>query len=169
MNTLNLSAQLAGLVGIGLSLLYLHNRNMRNILLCKMMIDIAWGIHYLLLGAFMGVFVNAISLFREITFLCNRNHPPKYQLLIFIVLNYIAVGFTWKGFYSVLPALACTFATYSFWQKSVVRARYIALLNNCLFFAYDFCVGSLSGIVCETLTFASVLLSILKTGRNKCD
>jgi len=133
------SAQVIGFIGTALSLAYLHRKNMKNILIMKMMIDIVWALHYAMLSAYTGLFVNLICLLREITFLRNKGEPQKYQLLIFVALNCINSWLTWESAYSILPAVGGILATYSFWQKRVARTRFVALLNNILFFTYDVC------------------------------
>lgn len=165
MNILSQSAQIVGFIGTLLSLIYLHRKNIKNILITKMMIDIIWGLHYAMLGAYTGLFANLICLIREITFLKNKGEPQKYQLLIFVALNCLNTCVTWKSVYSIFPAMAGILATYSFWQKNVTRTRLIALLNNVLFFTYDVCVGSLSGMICESLTFISVVFALIKNNK----
>lgn len=161
--TISQIAEFVGIIGILFSLICFHGKNMKNVLKIKLCIDITWGIHYLLLGAFSGFATNLICLFREIVFINQkkRSAPSKAWPIFFVVLNFIGAICTWKSIYSLIPAFVSMLATYSFWQNNVHRARIIAILNNLLMFTYDVCVLSHSGMVNETLAFISNIIALI--------
>ena len=160
-------AQFVGIVGMILSAIYLHNKKMKNILIFKMTMDCVWAIHYIMLGALTGFFINVISLFREIIFLRNNEKPKRLHLICFTGINCITAMLTWNGIHSILPAIGCILATYSLWQKKPDITRKIALVNNVLFFIYDGCIGSVSGMMSETFTFISVLIALKRNKEDK--
>ncbi len=162
-------AQALGVAGIAVFLFCFHGRDMKQVRRIKMLVDVIWGAHYFLLGAYSGFAINVVCFFREIVFLNSdrKFFSSKLWLYVFILLNLVSAAFTWESFYSLLPALTACIATYSFWQNHVGRARGLALTNNVLMFTYDIFVGSFTGLVGEVLAFASVSIAILRNRKNK--
>lgn len=159
-----LIAQFVGALGVGVFLFCYHFKDMKNVLKVKLLVDVIWGTHYFLLGAYAGCATNAICCMRELVFMNNdkRIFKSKIWLWIFVVLNYVGAALTWKGLYSIIPAVVSTLATFSFWQKDVKYARRIGIANNALMFTYDVFVGSYMGMVGESLSFFSVLLAMYR-------
>lgn len=162
-------AQCVGVLGIVAFLLCFHFKNMKNVLKVKLIVDIIWGTHYFLLGAYSAFATNAISCIRELVFMNNNKgiFRKKFWLWLFVCIYFISAVFTWKGLYSIIPMCVSTLATFSFWQKDVRYARKIAVTNNVLMFTYDIFTGSYAGMVAESLSFFSVLLAMYRSHREK--
>ena len=162
MNTVEIIAQGIGILGIVVFLLCFHFNNMKNVLKVKLLVDIIWGTHYFLLGAYSGFATNAVCCVRELIFMNNNKKAfkSKIWLYIFIAFNITTAIITWKSFYSILPAICSSLATISFWQKDVRYARKIAIVNNVLMFTYDIFAASYAGMIGETLSFISVLAAM---------
>lgn len=164
MTTVEIIAQWIGVLGIVVFLLCFQFNNMKNVLKVKLLVDIIWGTHYFLLGAFAGFVINLVACMREIVFM--NNHRRAFRsgkwLYAFIVFNIIGAIVTWKGVYSVIPAIVSIMATISFWQKEVKYARRIAVANNVLMFTYDIFVSSYAGLIGETLAFVSVVTAMIR-------
>ena len=157
-------AQVIGVFGVAACMLCFHGKNMKWVVRGKLIADILWAIHYFMLGATTGGITNVVCLCRELVYM-NKDKKPfgsKWWLVFFLVLNWGLCIWKWSGIYSILPAIATTFATYSFWQNSVKRTRCIALVNNALMFSYDIFVNSYSGLVCESLTAISVIDALIR-------
>lgn len=166
-----LIAQCVGALGVVVFLLCYHFKDMKNVLKVKLLVDIIWGVHYFLLGAYSGCATNAICCVRELVFMNNDKGILKNRIWLwfFVALNFVGAALTWKGFYSIIPAVVSTLATFSFWQKDVKHARKIGITNNMLMFTYDVFVGSYMGMVGESLSFFSVLIAMFRnrTKQNK--
>lgn len=162
MNLLQFIAQIIGILGIIVFLLCYHFKNMKSILKVKLLVDVIWGTHYFMLGAYSGFATNSICCIRELIFMNNAKKlfRSKIWLLVFIMLNIGTALLTWQGYFSIIPALASSMATFSFWQKDVRIARKIAITNNVLMFIYDIFVSSYAGMIGESLSFVSVLIAI---------
>lgn len=162
MNLLQLIAQIIGVLGIIVFLFCYHFKNMKSVLKVKLLVDVIWGTHYFLLGAYSGFVTNAICFIRELIFMnkTKKLFKSKIWLWVFITLNIGTALLTWQGYFSIIPALVSSMATFSFWQKDVRIARKIAILNNVLMFIYDIFVSSYAGMVGESLSFVSVWIAI---------
>lgn len=164
MTTAEILAQIMGICGIIIFIIMFHFGSMKNVLKMKMTMDIFWALHFLLIGATSAFATNMICFIRENVFIRNdkKFFGAKAWLWIFIAFNLISAVLTWKGYYSILPAIASSLATYSFWQKNVKVARIIGFSNNIMMFTYDIFAGSLMGIIGETLAFLSVIIAMYR-------
>lgn len=167
MTLAQIAAQVFGAIGILVFIILYQFNDMKNVLKAKMSMDVLWAAHYLLLGAYSAFATNLICLGRELVFFNDDKKPFKSKawLWIFIAFNIVSAILTWKGFYSIFPAVASSLATVSFHQKNITVARIIGITNNILMFTYDIFVGSYMGLVGETLAFISVILAIFRNAR----
>ena len=164
MTIIEIIAQYIGILGIGVFLLCFHFNSMKNVLKVKLLVDVIWGTHYFLLGAYSGFATNAVCCVRELVFMNNNKKFLKSRiwLYVFILFNITTAIITWQRFYSLIPAVVSSMATISFWQKDVRYARKIAITNNVLMFIYDIFVASYAGMVGEALAFISVLMAMIR-------
>lgn len=153
-------AQCIGGLGIVAFIIMYWFRTMKQVRIAKLCMDIFWGIHYLLLGATAGAVANAVCFIREIVFIGSDkpDFKAKKWLVLFVGINVITAIVTWKGFYSILPAIVSVLGTYGFWQKNIKTARRLAVVCNVLMFTYDLFISSYVGMVGETLAFISVII-----------
>lgn len=162
MDKTQILAQIFGAVGIAIFVIMYHSKNVNNVLKKKFVIDIAWAMHYFLIGGYTGCATNVICCARELVFMNNDKKIFKSRgwLILFLLINWISAGLMWQGAYSILPAIVSTLGTYSFWQKNITVARIIALGSNVLMFVYDIFVMSYMGMLGETLAFFSVIFAL---------
>lgn len=160
-------AQIFGAIGILVFILLYQFNSMKSVLKTKMTMDVLWAVHYLLLGAYSAFSINLICLVKELVFFNDdkKFFKSKLWLWIFIAFNLVSAVLTWKGYYSVFPAIASSLATISFHQKNITVARVIGITNNVLMFAYDIFVGSYMGLIGETLAFVAVIFAMYKSAR----
>ena len=157
-------AQIFGTAGI-ITFIFLYQfDDMKKVLKVKMLMDVLWATHYLLLGATSAFLVNSICIVREFVFLNNdkKFFKSKIWLWIFISFNIVSAILTWKNAFSILPAIASSLATISFNQRNVTFARVVGMSNNVMMFTYDIFVKSYTGLIAETLAFISVVIAILR-------
>lgn len=157
-------AQLFGALGIVVFVAMYHFNKMQGVLRAKLLMDALWATHFFLLGAYTGFVTNCVCMLREIVFMNNKHKffRSKIWFWLFLIVILFAGFYTWQGWHSVIPAIASSLATISFWQKNVKVARYIGAINNVMMFTYDVFVGSYTGMLGETLAFVSVVAAILR-------
>ena len=169
MTTTSIIAQIFGMAGILAFIMLYQFNDMKKVLKTKMVMDVLWASHYLLLGATSAFAVNAICLVRECVFINDdkKIFKSRIWLWIFIAFNIVSAILTWKGYFSILPAMTSTLATISFKQKSVKVARVIGITNNVMMFIYDIFVGSYMGLIAESLAFLAVVVAIFRNKSQK--
>lgn len=159
MININLIGHISGAVGIAVNVLIYQQKNNKGILFLKLLSDIVWMIHYLLISAYSGAAVALIGIVRELVFIFVKKHRERW-LILFLVISFVSSYLTYKNIYSILPALASAISVISFWQKSPIRTKYLSLPISACMGVYSFMNGSFSGVCNEILTVISSVVSI---------
>ena len=142
-----------------------QQKSRRKLLICKLLADVFWVVHYFLLGAFGGMVPNFVGIFRELTFM--QRDRKRWASLPFIPVIFILANWT-IGFSSfsspinILPIAASTFVTISLWLRSPALTKIISVPVSLTFLIYDLFVGSWIGVINESLAICSILLSFLR-------
>lgn len=72
--------QMIGGVGIAVNMLTLQQKTRRALLICKLVADILWFAHYMLIGAYSGAGICVVAVFRELIFIQRRNKNGRTAL-----------------------------------------------------------------------------------------
>lgn len=157
-------AQIFGFCSIGCSLIIYSRRKRSQILVCKLIQDLSWAVHYLLLGCYTPVATNLTCGLRESVF-CNRQKhkwaaSPVWPAF-FIVFFWLSAAFTWAGPCSILPAMSSTFSTAGFWMKDPKRIKLLMFPSNTCTLLYNILKAhSLSVYIGIAFTWTAVIVSL---------
>lgn len=150
---------------ISLFLLYLQ-KNRKSLLFCKFTADICWVLHYLCLGAMGGAIPNFVGIFREIVFVNRKQNNWADRIIwpvIFIAINLTLGIVTMKFYINLLPVCASAFVTVALYLRKPLLTKLLSLPVSAVFLIYDIFVGSYIGIINESLSIISILISLSKT------
>lgn len=153
-----------GVFGVIINFTLYRQKNRKNLLGAKLISDIIWGIHYILIPAYNGAITCGISTVREIVFL-NKKHnwaKSKLWLVFFILCNTVSIISGWNGIYSVLPACASIVSVIVFWIGNPNLTRCVQIPISVSFLIYNFTHNSYMGIVNEVLSLISIVTFIIK-------
>lgn len=159
---------LAQLFGIGamVSLFSVYQQNARKKLItAKLCADVFWVIHYLLLGGIAGMIPNFIGIFRELVFMNRENKKWANKVIwpiLFILCGWAMGIYTFSSAFNILPIAASTFVTVSLWIKNPTLTKLITIPICTAFIIYDFHVGSFIGIINESLSICSIIISFVR-------
>ncbi|HBJ11014.1 MAG TPA: hypothetical protein DDY61_04860 [Ruminococcaceae bacterium] len=167
---MRLTAQIFG-VGAMISLFIGYQQNERKKLVAaKLSADAFWVVHYLLLGGIAGMIPNFIGIFREIVFINRENKKWADKVIwpaVFIIISWVMGIFTFRSAFNILPIAASTFVTVSLWLKNPIITKIITVPVCLAFLVYDVYVGSVIGIINESVSVISIIISFLKNIHNK--
>ncbi len=163
-------AQLIGVLGMAALFMSYQQTERKKLIGCKLIADIIWVIHYLMLGAVGGAIPNFVGIFRELVFMQRSDENKKWAKspvipIIFILINWTLAIITWKSALSLLPICASTFVTISLWVKNPKLTRTIGAPVSVAFIIYDIFVGSWIGIINESVALVSIITSYIKNDR----
>jgi hypothetical protein len=162
---MELVAQLVGFGGLTLAIIAFQINNRKKLILLHMAAATIFTLHFFMLGAFTGASLNAINIARNYIFAKKYDYKwarSPWVLATFITLFVIAGALTWDGWYSVLPVIGMVAGSVAFWMKNTTTIRFLALIAPPCWFAYNFIVGSIPGMIAEILIFSSIVAAIIR-------
>ncbi len=167
-----IATQIIGFIGTGLFVFSYQFKDSKRLFFVQMCANIAYVIHFFMLGAFTGSINIAISLLRNFV-LINSNKTwarSKYWLWLFVAMHITVTFFTWQDSFSLLPAIGMIAITIASWTRNGKKIRMTNIfINSPAWLIYDIYTVSYSGIVCELLTLISVIVSFFRYGVKALD
>lgn len=171
MNNYLISQGLVILATIFISVTYFE-KNRKNILILFIFYSVLYGIHYLLLSALTGFFMNMVSIGRNIIFYRHEKKKQENSIYFLIILFIIIIlfgVFSYNDMFSIISMSASLISTYSVWQRNIKVYRILAIIVSICFIIYAIHINSLFAIITEVILlmaeFIGVLLLVLKKGK----
>lgn len=164
-----MTAHIIGFLGIAANMLIYQQKKGKNLLAFKLLSDILWAIHYLLLNANAAAAIACIGIFREFVFFNQDKKWAKSKLwfVFFMLCSITSAIFTWKNPFSILPAIASIISVISFWRNNPDLSRYLALPISISMLTYDISSSSYMGIANEIFTLISAFTGIIRHSGKK--
>ncbi len=138
-------------------------KSRKKLLECFIAYNTFYGIHYLLLNAYTGFFMNLVSIGRNVFFYYNNKKGKENGLTFLIILFAIIIGFgiySYQDFYSLISMSASLLSAYSVWQKDVKKYRYIAVIVSIEFIIYGIHICSPFAVITEIILLLVELVGI---------
>lgn len=164
MTVLNIIAQLLGFGGMYMLFSMYQQKERKALLKRKRFADMLWSAHYICLFAWAGAIPNFTGILRETVFMSEEKKWAKSKLwpIVFIAISWTLAIITWKSALSLLPMCASTLVTLSLWVKEPKVTKLLTIPVCTAFIVYDVFVGSYAGIVNESISLASIMISFFK-------
>ena len=138
-------------------------KSKKKILIYFIFYNLFYGIHYLLLNAYTGFFMNMISIGRNVFFFYTDSKGKENGKVVLILLFSIIIGLgiaSYQDFYSLISMSASLLSAYSIWQSDVRKYRYIAMIVSVLFIIYGIHIKSLFAVITEVFLLFVELIGI---------
>lgn len=164
MGPLFIIAQIFGVIAIILGFLSYQMRTRRQILLALSATVIALSLHYLFLGAYTGMAMNAVSLIRNIAYDYRDRKEIKSPLIpiVFTAIQVVMGILTWQAWYSILVLVGIAINTYCVGLCNSQNLRKSILVTSPLVLIYNIFTMALSGIVFEVVGIVSAIIGIIR-------
>lgn len=119
-----------------------------------------WGTHFYLLGVYSGLAAVIIWIIR----LClSIKYEKSKNAFLFIFCITIMTGFfTFDGILSLLPIITSITGAYGYFFFKGLQLRYIMLFNSGTWLCYNFFIGSVSGVINESLVQIILIATIYR-------
>lgn len=137
----------------------------KRLIICKLCADLAWVVHYFLLGAYGGVIPNFVGIFRELVFVNkdkNKFLSSPFIPAFFVLLNFGLGIATFKSPINILPICASAVVTISLWCNKPIITKLITIPVCIAFLIYDFFVHSYIGMINESISIISIIIYLVK-------
>ena len=158
-------AQGFGILGLLVMVISLFQKNKDRMLEYVVFNGIFFGIEYLLLGAYSGMFSNFFGIFRTYISKEKEKHKNlnKWYILLFFIIGYAIIGFiSFDGkIVSLLPIIAEIIYVIALWQKDVKKIRIGTLLMVILWLIYDIFVKAYPSMITDLIVMSSTIVAIV--------
>lgn len=140
--------------------------NKELILLWGILYSVFYGLQFILLGAFTGGAMSAVSIIRSCWFYMNAKNNRKNSFIIFATICILAICFgviSYCEMVSILPVLAVITFTYSIWQDNVKLYRILAIPIGIIWVAYHIHYHSVFGLVSEVALMLTAITGMIRS------
>lgn len=127
----------------------------------KLIDDVLWVTHFILIGGYTAALTTGIAIFREIIFYFKGNKKwasSTVWAFIFSLAFAACAPLTWTGIFSIFPAAASVVSTWVFWVNRTEIAKLIQLPSAICMFIYSIVFSSYSGAITQVITIASIAI-----------
>ena len=158
-------SQIIGLAGFAVYAFSFWQKDRRKILFFAVIECFLHAIHYFLLGALTGAFLNIIGMARSGSFIYkDKNKFMKTNTLLYVFLGIYIVNaiFTWEGFITLLPTIGSMIICITAWQNNTKNIRRYAVVVQILWLIYGIYCGSYIVVASEVALMISTILAIIR-------
>lgn len=158
-----------GFLGICSTVIIYQQKNRKALLVCKLLSDLIWFLHYLFLGAYSGAAIAAIGAFRELVFVNREKRWGRSMLWLpfFIIVSVVCTVLTWKSVFSVFTCVASCLSVIGFYIGKPRLSRILSFPISACMLTYDIASRSIAGIVNEIFAITSSIVGLLILDRKR--
>lgn len=161
-------AQVIGVIALTMAIISFQQNSRKRILIFQLLSGTIFAAHFLLLGAYTGSALNALSVVRNLIFFqkSNKKWAAHNGWLILFILLSVAVGiFTWESIFSLFPILGMVLGSVSFWVDNPKYVRALSFPVSPLWITYNIATHSYAGIITEIFVMSSIIIGMLRFDR----
>ena len=125
-------AQVIGGIAVACSLIIYQCKTRKGILAFKLVQDVSWLTHYLLIAAFPAAATSSLCICRGLIFYHSDKKIGKSPLWLplFLCLYALSAALTWKNAFSIFPAISSSLSTVAFWMKKPHYTKIISIFAS---------------------------------------
>ena len=156
--------QIFGIIAIILGFISYQLKTQKQLLFMQMSVAAVFCIHYLLIGAYAGMAMNAVGIVRNIVYNAqnDKGSNSKAVPICFVLIQCVICAFTWEAWYSVFVLLGLTINTYCMSFKDPQNVRKSIFITSPLVLTYDIFAMSIGGIIYESVAIISSFIGVLR-------
>ena len=165
---MNIIAQILGGGAVLSSLIIYQQKKRSRLLIFKLIQDVCWCLHYLILNAYSAAATSFICISRSVVYVNNdkKIFSSRLWLLFYVLLYAVSAVITWQGIFSIFPAVSSILSSIGFWLKNVRHTKMISICASLCSLIYNINVShSVAVYVGVTITVTTSLFSIIRDVR----
>jgi len=159
-----LIAQALAFLGTITIVIGMQQKKYKHIAMCKIGNEFLSGIHYILLGGYTGMMANFAScIANAIYYFRIKKGKSTLPFQIVFAVVFVAIGvLSWHGPISIFVVLAKLISSVALGIKNPRIIRILNLISNPCWLVYNLYIGSIAGILTDTLVTASVIIAVFR-------
>lgn len=157
-------AQTLGFIGTFIIIIGMQQKKYKHIVMCKIGNEFLASIHYLLLGGYTGMLANFASCLTNgcYYFRIKKGKSTLPFQIIFGAMFVVIGALSWHGLISIFVVLAKLISSVALGIKNPRIIRILNLISNPCWLVYNIYVGSIAGIITDSLVTISVLIAVIR-------
>ena len=162
--------QAIGILDILFSYFIFSQKSNGSILKFKLISDLMWVVHFMLIGTYTAMATTSLSLIREILFISrdkSRALQSKWWIAVFCIGYCLCAAVTWGGVWSIFPPIASSLATIGFWNRDVRIIRIVNLAVCVCMLVYGVATRSFATVINQIYTAASIFVILARAKGNE--
>lgn len=162
--------QILGFLAIATEFVIYQQKTKKGLILVKLIADLIWTTHFLLIGGWTGAATTAVAIFREIVFYFSSGKKwaqHKAWVVLFSCVFFSCSILTWKGIYSLFPAICSVISTVAFRVNSPRKTKLLQIPSVVAMLIYNGIILSYAGMINGVLSLASIIIFFLREGWKK--
>lgn len=160
----DLIGQIFGGIAVLLGFLSYQTKTQRQLLAMQTLTGAIFCIHYALIGATVGMALNAIGIVRNLAYSYRnqKNLRAPWLPILFAVVIGVAGIVTWEAWYSVFCLAGIVINTLCLSFSDPQNVRRSILITSPMVLTYDVFARSLGGVVYESVAIVSSVIGIFR-------
>ena len=162
-----LAIQAIGFVGVAFFIVSYQIRSNKALFLCQMMGCLVFCVQFFIMGAYTGAVSLIINIIRNLLLVKRADWKwvdRKSTMLVILALLVVITIYTWDGIISLLPFIMVAVTTIGYWSNNAQKIRLSQFIGSPCVLLYDALVGSWGGVLNETITLVSIIISVIRFG-----
>ena len=156
--------QILGIIAIILGFISYQVKTQKQLLFMQTSVAAVFGVHYLLIGAYSGMAMNAVGIVRNLVYNGRNQKGSSSRLvpIVFVLIQCVMCALTWEAWYSVFVLFGLTINTYCLSFKNPQNVRKSIFVTSPLVLTYDVLAGSIGGMIYESVSIISAFIGVLR-------
>lgn len=156
--------QIFGVIAILFGFISYQVKTQRQLIFMQTATAAVFCVHYLLIGAYTGMAMNAVNIVRNFVYdkRNQRGSNDVYTPLAFGIVQAIIGIVTWNAWYSVFVFLGIVGNTVCMSFKNPQNVRKSIIITSPLVFTYDAFAKSWGGMAYEAVAWISAIIGIVR-------
>ncbi len=163
----DLAIQAIGFVGVAFFIASYQIKSNKALFLCQMIGCLVFCVQFFIMGAFTGAISLIINIIRNLLLVKRADWKwvdRKSTMLVILALLTATTIYTWDGIISLLPFILVAVTTIGYWSNNAQKIRLSQFIGSPCVLLYDALVGSWGGVLNETITLVSIIISVIRFG-----
>lgn len=159
--------QIIGFIAMAFFIISYQIRSNRALFLCQLLGCCLFCLQFCIMGAYTGALGLLVNIARNVLLLKANDWPWVRRgttLLGIILLLLVMTVYTWAGWISLLPFTSVAVTCVGYWTDNAQKIRLSQLIGSPCTLLYDLMIRSWGGVLSETITLFSIIISIFRFG-----
>ncbi|MCQ2385924.1 MAG: YgjV family protein [Clostridia bacterium] len=153
-----------GYIGTAFLVLSFQCKKEKNLFWCQMASGLFFVLHYGMNGDYTGMAMDGTCFLRALSMASGKKFfTGKKMMCVFLLLILVLGYVTWDGVFSLFPTIALFFSTvFRFMGDGEKISKCQIFCTSLAWLVFTGKVGSVPGIICESLDMGSVIVYALR-------